>query len=1448
MKRRFVQVLIFAASVLTGWAQNDSEKLSISTQMFLDELAGNISFDQTDEQIRTLANVKGITFAEAVRQAKYDRPIVKAVDINGQKFVSAFIRVSDRSAVSELEALGVEVQCEFRNGTLLTTMIPVDKLQEVAKIAKVSKISVAMKRRPLTEKARQATNVDDVLTLSNDAINKGLSKKYDGTGVLLGVVDTGIDFQHIAFKDKNGNTRIKRAYVYNGSSAREYGDGASYAITSSAPTTDDTSEDHGTHTSTTAGGSSVIISGSSTTVTDNHANATYGGMAPGADLFLAGCDLSDTYLANSFQKIINYADSKGMPVVVSNSWGSQMGPHDGTGDFADICEQYFSDSNPNHICLFAASNDAGTNGFHVSGTASSSSPLGAVINWNTDYGLSFYYGIIANAWTRSSGRTLACKVIVINSSGTKQAEVTVNASSSGTTVTGLSNYISSGSLVAYRDYVSSNNKSQILLYASGTYGLTMRSGYKLAVQFYPTNGSDVVDVWSGSAYTYYTNTPSTSGYTWTKGSDDMCVSDEATIPTAISIGAYSTKNKVTDYNGSSHTLSYTVGDIADFSSYATAAQSPTGLAYPWICAPGATIVSGVNAYDTSGDYSYINGNSAEYDMYRVNKDTTNPYGSMEGTSMATPCAAGIVALWLQAAKEVGRDLTTSDVKQIMKETAITDSYTNGTNASHFGNGKIDALAGIKYILGEANTPAIIATPTTVTFSERKLDTYTQTVTVRGRNLEGNITATLTDANGIYSIDKTTITAAQAQATDGVTLTITYAPVAFGQTTATVTLSSANATDVVITLSGVAIDSGTASDPYLDIAKYATIDAAGWNHSLVNNLYKYTELASDRVAWLTLPVYGAMVGAKYSINGTTLGSGQPQKWIEAGVTNSNQCGSITWSASDVYQGSSSYFTSATAKAVGTNSSNSTAEKSMTFYVANTTAVKLYANQRNNSTTYPTILYVYECTVNGDGSLTAAATATKSVSRTASGEGTLSITGLDASKVYKVYVSQARGYLYEIGFQTPLEGEPVPVVETSLEGSIAMEPAPIGTGETTTLEVSGRNLKGDITATLNDQNGVFSITKQTTATARSLAPKKAAGNSVLTITPEEAAAGVTIAVGFTPVAAQEYAATLTLSTEGADDQMIQLAGRGVQPELIALNESVNFADGTVGETAQRSFEILGSDLAGAVTATLTDEAGVFSISPTTISAADAEEGATITVTFTPTEAKSYTGTVTLTSPNAEPVTVSLSGSATPAYFDATITSAQLSTLYLDFAVTIPYDEYDPDLLGVYYVYDTSNKSDFRMARLNSTIPPYTGVILHGNSGTYRFYKTTQYSALPRENKLSGTVVAITPAEALVAANASEAARVYTLGHGADGFINFYRYSGSKLNPHKAFLIYEDTSNARSLSISWGDDTTTDIDQHMKVDDDDEWYTLQGVRLAKRPTHRGLYIHHGETVVVK
>ncbi|MBR2235228.1 MAG: dockerin type I repeat-containing protein [Prevotella sp.] len=46
------------------------------------------------------------------------------------------------------------------------------------------------------------------------------------------------------------------------------------------------------------------------------------------------------------------------------------------------------------------------------------------------------------------------------------------------------------------------------------------------------------------------------------------------------------------------------------------------------------------------------------------------------------------------------------------------------------------------------------------------------------------------------------------------------------------------------------------------------------------------------------------------------------------------------------------------------------------------------------------------------------AVESITHTTAGKASLSIADLDKEKVYKVVASQARGYLYEIAFQTPL----------------------------------------------------------------------------------------------------------------------------------------------------------------------------------------------------------------------------------------------------------------------------------------------------------------------------------------------------------------------------------------------------------------------------------------------
>lgn len=791
-KLRFALLLGFMTIGIAAWSQGVPyiNKMSITTQMFLEEMAGNLTFEQETPPTK-------FTNPDLKPLPKPRRPIVTPDTIDGEVFIAATVRVTSESDYQALENEGVIIQCTFDKG-LATTLIPIDKINEVAALEGVKRIDVSALMTPLTFRARQATNVDDVLTLSADAQSAGLTSIYDGSGVILGVIDDGIDFQHGAFKDKNGNSRIKGAYCYNGSSVT-----ADWSGSGTLPTTDDNYEDHGTHTSTTAGGSSVIVNGTNVTVTDNHANATYGGMAPGADMYLAGTQLATTHILNAFQKMVNYADQQGKPLVVSNSWSSDLYAKDGNCDMTDVLAQYFGDSHPNRICLFAAGNSAGMaiggqgGGRYVTGTSTQASPLGTIIRttpYVESYGYQYYSGILAKAWTRATNaQGIGVNIHVINKntgaiSNTYNYTSTNSNSSQSISLGGISMTV-----YLYFDYVQSHGKHMMMLYAPN-YKTT--SNYVISVEVYPIGGSNsTVDIYGGQ-YTYLTGYLTTSGHSWQYGTDDLSTSDETMDPNVISVGSYVT------YGGTNST-----GDISDFSSYCVEGVGPQGTMLPWITAPGEVIISGYNHYVSSHDGTVTVNNS------------TSPYGEMSGTSMATPAAAGIVAQWFQAAQEVGKDLTLSEVKNIMAQTAIKDSWvTSGANRSHFGNGKINALAGIEYILDTygSSDPVINASPTTVDFSGEPFQSYTETVTVVGRNLTDDITATLNDPNGVYSINTTNLG-------NGGNLVITFSPTVEGSFPATITLTSPGAEPVTITITGTAtivaeatVADGTTTNTYLPI--------------------------------------------------------------------------------------------------------------------------------------------------------------------------------------------------------------------------------------------------------------------------------------------------------------------------------------------------------------------------------------------------------------------------------------------------------------------------------------------------------------------------------------------------------------------------------------------------------------------------------------------------------
>ncbi len=844
--KRLILILVVIGTTITSMAQNVEDKLSASTQMLLSELRGEITLpkaDATTQPLKRRANARTISTKDVTTQ--FTRPIVQPEYVNGVKVISAFLSVNDND-YSKAKALGVIIQRCF--GNVATALIPTDKIMEVAALPNVTNIEVGEIMQSYNDQQRLLSGAYDAITNSSAAQALGITSPYTGKGVIVGVIDRGIDFQHLAFKDKNGKTRIKRAYTLSGSTLVEHT--TESAINSL--TTDINSIDHGTHTSSTAGGSSVIVNGNNVTVTDDHANATYGGSAPEADLVLCGLStLENTQIANAIGKICDFADAEGKPCVINLSVGSMDGPHDGTGPFATVLNNCAGD---NHIIVFSAGNYAmkaaeyvklGTSnggGCYASGTSTYSKPMMANIqrSYNDADGNYTLDAPTIIAYARKASVQTSLKFHVVNTNTGAIVYSTQSYTSShsfdmtSTYAEDMAKYFKSttddlnergdkGRIYIIRSYDQNNKKYYWKIYApklTSTSYTTVngikKSNYALCVSIYPTYSSSsnntIIDMWETTEDgCWFGNdlTLSSTSYNLVKGNDECSVSDNATYPNVISVGAYISKNVVTGWDGT--VKDYTdifpnLGDHGYFSSWQTSGYGPLGTPLPTISGPGARVAAAVNHYHTTS----VDGDSY-YDPNRPERLVVNnanyPYGTMWGTSMSAPCVSGIIAQWLQACEEEGITANPDYIKEVLANSQKRDEWTEGTAAGAHGaktfgtNGKIDATAGLKYILGVPKDPVINAEPTSLTFETSIGTSVEQSFHVTGTGLKDNITVTLADENGVFSVSPTTITRAEAK--EGIDITVTFSPSAIDSYTGTITLSSEDAESVTINLNATA---------------------------------------------------------------------------------------------------------------------------------------------------------------------------------------------------------------------------------------------------------------------------------------------------------------------------------------------------------------------------------------------------------------------------------------------------------------------------------------------------------------------------------------------------------------------------------------------------------------------------------------------------------------------
>ena len=257
-------------------------------------------------------------------------------------------------------------------GDVATGDIELGKVDALAALPEVVRIESS---RPLLSELDVS-----VPEIRANAVHTG-SPALKGTGVIVGIIDSGIDFAHQCFRKADGTSRIlsiwDQSLTPTGSerSPAGYTYGVEYtkanidaALATANPTSSvrhqDSDPGHGTHVAGIAAGDGSVAGNSKPAF-------TFVGVAPEADIiFVANSagtpDLGDSAATLDAAKyIFEKAAALNKPVVINLSQGDNMGPHDGTSLLERGLDNLLG--GPGRIFVKSAGN-AGADNIHASGT------------------------------------------------------------------------------------------------------------------------------------------------------------------------------------------------------------------------------------------------------------------------------------------------------------------------------------------------------------------------------------------------------------------------------------------------------------------------------------------------------------------------------------------------------------------------------------------------------------------------------------------------------------------------------------------------------------------------------------------------------------------------------------------------------------------------------------------------------------------------------------------------------------------------------------------------------------------------------------------------------------------------------------------------------------------------------------------------------------------------
>lgn len=579
-----------------------------------------------------------------------------------------FVRAADADAQRTLRALGVPVTVGS------WTAVNLDTAGLTAALASAGQLEIAVQPplRTYLEMSAREIGVTDVQA------GFGVQSPRTGRGVLVGIIDTGVDLTHPAFLDDDGRSRVIAFWDQDATGAHpdgfDYGAECREAAIAAGSCTLHDPNGHGTHVTGIAAG-----------------NGQLGGIAPHAKIAVVRSD-AFTRIADAVQYLTHLAHDRGMPLVINLSVGGQYGAHDGGTPLEQWLDDHLGDG---RILVAAAGND-GASRLHARTALRTTEqrlaiervPLGRSVTATVDIWTENDTVLAAELWVdgASVGRlaldTNDGEVLRHSIAQPNDYEVVFTFTSEQRGGRRHASLVVDGSAAASID-----GRAQVVLVMAG---------------------SSIADAWvgqsdGGSSARFAVS----SGDGWVGGDGRESIAVPASAKSVIAVGAYSTRNSwVSELDGVQHIDTLPLGRLAPYSSIGpTAAPDRTGIK-PDIAAPGSVIIS-ARARNVPDSPDVV-------DAERV---------IMQGTSMAAPHVSGVAALMLEAAPK----LSPKDLRRIFARTARADIETGSLPNEAFGLGKIDARAAVAMAESEpqgcaavsADAVSVLAFAVLLTFWRRR---------------------------------------------------------------------------------------------------------------------------------------------------------------------------------------------------------------------------------------------------------------------------------------------------------------------------------------------------------------------------------------------------------------------------------------------------------------------------------------------------------------------------------------------------------------------------------------------------------------------------------------------------------------------------------------------------------------------------------------------------------